>query len=57
MNNILFLGIAFIDRVTISGRRIISENKKVLFLKKFKDSLRELLSERRTYSLDPFNQH
>ena len=41
MNNILLLGIAFIDRVAISGRKINSESKKVLFLKKFQDSLRE----------------
>ena len=43
-------GIALIDRVAISGRRINYEIKKVLFLKKFSDYLREQFSERRTYS-------
>jgi hypothetical protein len=33
MKNILLLGIALIDRVAISGRRINSERKKVFFLK------------------------
>ena len=41
MKKILLFGIALIVRVAISGRRINSEKKKVLFLKKFYDSLRE----------------
>ena len=57
MKNILLLGIVLIDRVTISGRRIYFERKKVLFLKNYLDSLREKFSDRRTYSLDPFYQH
>ena len=35
MKNILLLGIALINRVAISGRRINSERKKVPFLKEF----------------------
>ena len=35
MKNIFLLGIALIDRVAISGRRINSKRKKVLILKKF----------------------
>ena len=51
------LGIALIYGVAIYGRRINSNWKKVLFLKKFYDSPREKFSERRTYSFDPFYQH
>ena len=51
MKNILLLGYALNVKIAISGRKINFEIKKVHFLKKFYNSLREKFSERKTYSL------
>ena len=55
--NILLPGITLIYGVAIYGRRINSDQKKVLSLKNFHESPREKFSKRRTYFLDPFYQH
>ena len=43
--------------VAIYGRRINSDGKKLLFLRKIYECPREKFSKRKTYSLDPFYQH